>query len=189
MKYTEARLLAALRDRYTVPGNGGSGRYAFLTHVRTGAAWDQREIDAVVVCLWPSEHFDLHAFETKVSRGDWLREIQDRRGPDGVVASTDKSERTRSLADTFTIVAPRGVVRDGELPAGWGLIEADTLDGETVRLTSVVRAKPLRPREHELARVFPRGLVVAMLRAAGAVPGMRTGRKRKPLEATDEEDG
>jgi hypothetical protein len=162
--FTERSLLTALAKRHEYAANGGSGRYAFLTHVRTGAAFDQQEIDAVVVALWPSEHHDIHAFEVKCSHSDWVREIR----PD-----TYKSERTREIADTFTVVAPKGVVRDGELPEGWGLLEA-TLEDDVVKLRQAVKAKRLRgigtPRE----RAIPRGLLVAMLRAAGAVPGMTT---------------
>jgi hypothetical protein len=167
---TEADLLDALRRRYTYTGNGGSGRYAFLTHVRTGAAWDQQEIDALVVALWPSERHDLHAFEVKCSRTDWLREIR----PD-----TSKSERTRLLCDTFTVVAPVGVVRPGELPAGWGHVEAEQKD-DSVRLWTRVKA---RSAEWEPVdqRQMPRGFVAALLRAAGVVPGMRTGLRRRAV--------
>ena len=168
--FTEGSLLAALRQRHAFSANGGSGRYAFLTHVRTGAAFDQQEMDALAVALWPSEHHDLHAFEVKCSRTDWLREIK----PD-----TYKSERTRKLCDTFTIVAPKGTVRDGELPEGWGLIEATCVDGE-VRLRSTkapTRREPVTTHRG-YDRLLSRGLMVAMLRAAGAVPGMTSGRKR-----------
>jgi len=165
VRFTEAELLAALRLRFTFSGNGGSGRYAFLTHVRTGAAWDQQEIDAVVVCLWPSDDHELLAFEVKCSRTDWLREIR----PD-----ISKSERTRSLCDSFTIVAPANVVSLGELPQGWGLIHAwrDSESG-AVRLKQHTAPTP-RSGNDTIARSF----LVAMLRAADAVPGMTSGRRR-----------
>ena len=65
-RFTEAEVLEALRARYTVPGNGGAGRHAFLTHVRVGASFEQQEIDAVVFDLWPSDGFLIHAFEVEV---------------------------------------------------------------------------------------------------------------------------
>lgn len=170
-KFTECELLDALRVRHTYTGNGGAGRYAFLTHVRTGAAWDQQEIDAIVLDLWPSGHHDLHAFEVKCSRSDWLREIR----PD-----TSKSETTRALADTFTIVAPDGIVRPGELPTTWGLLEAwkdrgVVRIGGRGRVRQPARQRPLGPAYN---RTLPRGLVVAMMRAADVVPGMTSGLKR-----------
>ena len=131
--FTEAELLAALRRRFTFSGNGGAGRYAFLTHVRTGAAWDQQEIDAVVVCLWPSDSHSLLGFEVKCSRTDWLREIR----PD-----TSKSEKTRRLCDSFTIVAPTNVVSVGELPTGWGLLLASRTEGGDVRLRQQITPTP-----------------------------------------------
>lgn len=168
---TEATLLAALRKRHTAHGNGGAGRYAFLTHVRTGAGWDQQEIDAVAVALWPSEHYDIHAFEVKCSRTDWLREI---------CPNTYKSKRARQLCDTFSIVAPKRLVRAEELPSGWGLLEASTHDDGTAAL----RMASAPERLHDAAatrgeeRLLGRGFLVSLLRAADVVPGMTTGLRR-----------
>ena len=170
MTVTEGSLLAALRSRHASPGNGGAGRYAFLTHVRTGAAWEQQEIDAIAVALWLSEYHDVHAFEVKCTRADWLREIK---------PTMDKSTRARELCDTFTIVAPGGVVRRDELPLGWGLIEAAVREDGKITLRQSV--KPARLTElpvYRQDRALPRGFVVAMLRATGAVPGMTSGLKR-----------
>ena len=166
-KFTEADLLAALRYRFSYSGNGGSGRYAFLTHVRTGAAFEAQEIDAVMLCLWPSDQHSLMAFEVKVSRSDWLHEIK----PD-----LSKSDRARRLCDSFTVVAPKGVVRREELPEGWGLYEAYRDSAGAVRVRTVVAPKP-RPEKGDISRSF----LTAILRAAGAVPGMTTGLKREPV--------
>lgn len=164
---TEAELLSALRRRFTFSGNGGSGRYAFLTHVRTGAAWDQQEIDALVICLWPSDGLALLGFEVKCSRTDWLREIK----PD-----TSKSERTRRLCDSFTVVAPASVVKVGELPEGWGLLLASRTDaGLRLYQQTKPMVRQVVPGEPD---TVSRSFLVAMLRAAGAVPGMTSGLKR-----------
>ena len=176
MKFTEAQLLAALRQRHSQPGAAGAGRYAFLTHVRTGAAWEQQEMDAIAMALWPSEHFDLHGFEVKCSRSDWLREIR----PD-----TSKSQRARDICDTFSIVAPAGLVRLDELPKGWGLLEARTLRGD-VTLRAVAKPERLTPMPPRgVPRQMSRGLVVCLLRAAAAVPGMLSGLKRQAVEAAE----
>lgn len=168
MSFTEAELLSALRRRYTFAGNGGAGRYAFLTHVRTGAAWEQQEIDAVVMCLWPSDGLALHGFEVKCSRTDWLHEIK----PD-----TSKSEHTRSLCDSFTVVAPANVVEFGELPTGWGLLLASHTEGGGVRIHQQIKAQ-VRQVVPGVTDTISRSFVVAILRAAGAVPGMTSGLKR-----------
>lgn len=161
---TEAELLAALRRRFTYSGNGGAGRYALLTHVRTGAGFDQQELDAVALAMWPSEMHAMTGFEVKCSRTDWLREIR----PD-----TRKSERARALCDMFTVVAPLGIVRPGELPEGWGLIVA-ARDDDGVILRQHPAPALLRPLGAPVSRTF----LAALLRAAGAVPGMTTGLKR-----------
>jgi hypothetical protein len=177
---TEAELLAALRRRFTFSGNGGAGRYAFLTHVRTGAAWDQQEIDALVVCLWPSDNHSILGFEVKCSRTDWMREIR----PD-----TSKSERARTLCDSFTVVAPMNVVEIGELPTGWGLLLASPDVDGTIRLHQQVTPTPRDADRDHISRSF----LVAMLRASGAVPGMTSGLKRlaaavsSPVTAAKEE--
>lgn len=163
--FTEAELLSALKARHAVSGNGGAGRYAFLTHVRTGAAWDQQEIDAIAVCLWPSDKHSILGFEVKCSRTDWLREIR----PD-----TSKSDRARALCDSFTVVAPANVVSIGELPDGWGLVLATRDADGAVRLRQQTTPKPRDERADTVTRSF----LVAMLRAAGVVPGMTSGLRR-----------
>ncbi|HEY8861019.1 MAG TPA: hypothetical protein VIN37_02850 [Candidatus Limnocylindria bacterium] len=172
----EGEVLAALRDRFTVSGNGGAGRYAFLTHVRTGAAFDQQEIDAVVVCLWPSDSHALLGFEVKCSRSDWLREIR---------PNTSKSERARRLCDSWTVVAPANAVKIGELPAGWGLLLASSDEGGAVKLRQQVAPAFVYAGAVGEEKKITRSFLVAMLRAAGAVPGMRSGLKRArvPMES------
>lgn len=163
-KLTEAVVLELLRARMSRPGNGGSGEFAFLTHVRSDAAFDaKRTFDAMAVNLWPSRGLVIEVFEVKVSRSDWRREL----------AKPDKAEDAARVADRFTVVAPVGCVKDGELPPGWGLLEVHG-DGD---------AKPWRLRERTAPRLFDpdvptkakpvaRGLLVAMLRCCpGAVPG------------------
>lgn len=168
-RFTEADLLAALRIRFTFRGNGGAGRYAFLTHVRTGAAWNQQEMDAVVVCLWPSDQHHIYGFEVKCSRTDWLREIK----PD-----TSKSERARALCDSWTVVAPANIVSVGELPDGWGLLVASRSDLGGVVLRQHTTPRPRLAAIDEGDRRISRSFLVAMLRAANCVPGMTSGLKR-----------
>lgn len=178
--FTEAELLVALCDRFAFRGNGGAGRYAFLTHVRTGAAWDQQEMDALVVCLWPSDAHALLAFEVKCSRADWLREIR----PD-----TGKSERARRLCDAFTVIAPANVVGTGELPEGWGLLLASRDADGVVRLRqqTAPKLRQVVTGTSSGDETITRSFLVAILRAAGAVPGMTTGSKR--LAAAGSEQG
>jgi hypothetical protein len=177
---TEAEILALLERHYARPGNGGAGEYAFLRQVRNASGFDAtRTFDAVVVGLWPSRGHDLHVLEVKVSRSDWRREL----------AKPDKAEDAAKVADRFSVVAPRGVVDVAELPATWGYIEVSggtetvveseplfpggqpravrTVGGRKVR---VVRSAPLLRPPQECRGPISRGLLVTMLRAAGALP-------------------
>jgi hypothetical protein len=188
---TESNVLGLLRAKHARVGNGGSGEYAFLTHVRNAAGFDSsRTIDAIAVSLWPSRGLVIDAFEVKVSRSDWLRELADPR----------KAEDTCRIVDRFWIVAPAGVVRDAELPPTWGLIEVTggkrtpatqtALDGAddapilmTGRRLRTAKAAPLLHGSKTRGKPISRDLLVGMLRsAAGAIPKPQEARPVAPAE-------
>lgn len=74
-----------------------------------------RRMDAIAVRLWMGGALGqrVQAFEIKVSRGDWLRELQDFQKQTAVIQAVDD----------FFVVASRDVVHQEELPKGWGWIE------------------------------------------------------------------
>ncbi len=128
IKWTEAILLEALATRFAPPA------YAMLSHVPNGtAAHGDRTIDAIAMGLWPSRGLDLHGFEIKVERRDWLRELK----------APQKAEGWRF--DFFWLVTPLDLVKIPELPSAWGLIEArSTTTG--VRLTTTKEAPHYKPK-------------------------------------------
>lgn len=163
---TESTVYGLLRDTHRGNGNGGSGRAAVLASVRNNAGFGAtRTFDAVAMDLWPSRGLTLHIYEIKVSRSDWQREL----------ANPAKAEDACRLADRFSIIAPKGCVKPGELPPTWGLIEVhgDGTEDKPWRL----RTKTSAPLLHdETARPLPRGLVVGMLRSCpSAIPGHSAG--------------
>jgi len=185
---TESELLDLLERSLAKPGNGGAGEYAFLRQVRNAAGFNaNRTFDGVALGLWPSRGHDLHVYEVKVSRSDWLRELKD----------PAKAEDAAKVADRFSIVAQRGVVDVAELPATWGYIEAsggvEVLEPGQVlfeghepkpvrrvegrKLRTVKAAPLLRPAE-ECRGPIPRSLLVCLLRAAGAVPDVTPASQR-----------
>jgi hypothetical protein len=103
---TEAMLLKALR------GMHGGDAWGLLTKVRSGTGFSDRlrTADALAMSLWPSRGLELHGFEVKVSRSDWVKELR--------VAA--KAEEFARYCDRWWVVA--GVVREGELPPTWGLL-------------------------------------------------------------------
>lgn len=163
VKLSEPLVFQLLRDRYAKPGNGGAGEYAVLGAVRDGAAFDaNRTFDAVLVNLWPSRGLAIHVLEVKVSRSDWQRELR----------KPDKAESACRFGDYFSIVAPAGCVRDGELPPTWGLIEVHG-DGDTKPFK--LKEKAAAPRLHSERpqdRPVSRSQLVGLLRSCpGAIPG------------------
>lgn len=90
-----------------------------------------RSADAIAMSLWPSLGLELHGFEFKVSRADWLRELKDPR----------KAETFKRYCDRWWLVAgSSAIVRPGELPNGWGML---VLQGDRlVRLADAPRLDP-----------------------------------------------
>lgn len=94
-------------------------------------------------------------YEIKVSRSDWLQD--------------QKFEVYRAACHLFLIVAPKGVVQAGELPAGVGLLEPVGV-GDGQRL--VMRVKPARQVvDHEaLSLVMAHALMWRKDDRAGRIP-------------------
>lgn len=104
--YTAEELVQLLRQKYSSPD-----RYVVLEQVAdsTGIGWHSW-IDAVVLWLWPSDGIKRAAFEVKVSRQDWLHEIQ----------RINKNAWAREYFHEFWFLAPDFVIQIEELPEGSG---------------------------------------------------------------------
>lgn len=111
----------------------------------TGAG-PQRYADAIAMNLWPSRGLAIHGMEIKISRGDWQTELK----------KPAKAEAMARNCDYWWIVAAKGVVRDGELPPTWGLMEVDGR-GLVVKVAAPALDKP------ELTRTF----MASLIRRAG----------------------
>lgn len=102
-------------------------------------------IDFFAVNTWPSKRFWRIAVEVKVSRGDFLRELD----------RPQKRLQFVDVAHEFWFAAPAGMIKPPELPDGAGLLE---VAGDKLR--AKVRAKQREPEEPEF------GFAVVMLKAA-----------------------
>ena len=78
-----------------------------------GAAAIEQSLDAWAMQLWSPR--EIHAFEVKVSRGDFLREIKD----------PTKREFGLLVSTRFWFVAPAGLIDPAEVPPDSGLLEVD----------------------------------------------------------------
>lgn len=90
---------------------------------------DRRRIDAVALSAWPSRGYEVHGFEIKATRSDWLNERDDPR----------KSKWWMQRVDRWWLVAPTHVAEKDELPKNWGWLRLQN-DGS---LRQVVAAPEL----------------------------------------------
>ena len=131
---TETDLLGMLDARYSPkPKPGYPQRYLIGHHVSPPISFAAREhvrvADAIVLDRntsfqqrttpdkwgrlgndYATPYMAVHGFEVKVSRSDWLRELKD----------PCKSEAWSRYCHHWWLVAPRDVVKPGELPENWG---------------------------------------------------------------------
>lgn len=136
-------------------GNGPSAVLA--PRVKSAAGFEaKRTIDAISMGLYESKGMLIEGYEIKVSRSDWLRELK----------NPAKSAEFMRLVDRFwLVVANDSIVKDGELPDGWGLLVSQD-DGH---LTLRTRAKRLHA-DDDLPPAFSRAFLAPLLRAMRFAP-------------------
>lgn len=127
LQVTTATVRDMLRKRYAAP------EWALMEEVAPETGGGTRYADAIAVNLWKSRGHAVHGFEVKVSRSDWLRELKD----------PEKAEPVFRYCDHWFIVAPRGVVKDGELPPTWGLFEVRASGLVAVKAAPKLKAQPI----------------------------------------------
>lgn len=132
----------ALRRKYP------KGEYALIEEVGNATGFKcNRHADVVVMSLWPSRGLTITGFEIKASRTDWKKELE----------SPEKADSIYGYCDYwFLAVGDEDIVKEGELPATWGLMTPAT-DG-TMRVK--IQAEKI---EH---KPLDRSFVAAMLRKA-----------------------
>lgn len=137
-RITSHDLCAALKQAHP------ADEYVTLFEVRespTGTS--AARADAIVLSLWSSRALEISGFEFKTSRGDWLAELK----------NPGKAERIARYCDRWCLFTAPGVVKAGELPAGWGLWE---LTPGGIRRSVVPSTREAEP--------VPRGFLASLLR-------------------------
>lgn len=140
--YTAEQLELRLALRY----RGDDAEILFGVRNDAGFRAD-RTADAIAIGLWPSTGCYLQGFEIKVARSDWLRELKD----------GAKSEAFMPYMDFWWLVAPREVVKDEELPPGWGLLVPVGEDKLRVARQATRNESP---------KPMPRGMLAALVKRA-----------------------
>lgn len=140
LKMTSHRVCELLHQRHQPPQfacwtemRGGTGYSGYIRHPHDSAI-DQR-IDFFAINTWPSQAGCI-AYEIKVDRGDWLRELKQPR----------KRLFAERVAHECYFAAPWGIIRPDEVPEGWGLIVVSPVSTKlTIHATRrVIRRWPLR---------------------------------------------
>lgn len=115
--YMADDLLDRLKAKYS-----SRQQYVVLEQVASGTGRYARGwVDAVVFHLWPSAGCTRSAFEIKVSRGDFIRELQ----------NPEKNDWARKHTHEFWYLAPADVIKEEELPEGDGWMKPHG-DGLTI---------------------------------------------------------
>ena len=142
MKATEVK--SAIRQKFI--GN----EWAVFFEVADGTGTNnKRYADAVAMNLWPSRGLELHGFEIKVSRSDWLSELK----------NPEKSAAIQQYCDRWWIITPAGIVKPGEMPPTWGQYEVS----EKGQIRQIIAAPKLEPKD------VNRNFMAALMRRAGEV--------------------
>jgi hypothetical protein len=110
---SESTVFEALAKRFPAPA------WALISQVRNSTGYSgDRTCDAIAMSLWPSRGLELHGFEIKCSRGDWLSEMR----------RPDKADKMFKYFDRWWLaVSDASVVNDYEVPPTWGLIVMDKI--------------------------------------------------------------
>lgn len=135
---------SALRARFCSP------EWAIFFEVADGTGANQRRwADAVAMNMYPSRGLEIHGFEIKVSRSDWLRELK----------NPEKSSTVQQFCDRWWIVAPKELIKPGELPPTWGHYD--------ITPAGVIRQVVAAPKLEALPTT--KAFMAAMMRRAGGV--------------------
>lgn len=126
---TTSDILDALTAHYRKPGELRDGEI-LIPEVQ--APGSQRRADLVRVGMWQSRGTGIDVHEIKVSRSDWLRELDD----------PAKAEAWWPYCNRFWIAAPPGIVDPAELPPGWGLMELPATGKRRFRIRVAAANRP-----------------------------------------------
>jgi hypothetical protein len=110
-KWTADEVRACIEMRFDITGNGDSKKSVVFHEVPTGTGFGVGWVDSVVCELWPSNGWTRRAIEIKVSRADFLHELE----------HFEKSAWARAHFHEFWFCSPPDIIKPGETPEGCGL--------------------------------------------------------------------
>lgn len=161
MSETERTMLDRLNLRYSA-FNGNGIRYTRAEHVKNNIGFRANRIcDYMAIDLWGGQGYygreagpKLHGHEVKVSRSDWLTELKD----------PEKAQEFAQYCDFWwLVVSDKSIVREGELPPGWGLMVAYR---ETLRVVVQAELRDPLPMPRAMQATLTRSVTKTGLRLA-----------------------
>lgn len=160
-RWTERILLDRLRARHARTSSPtGVPDWVYMEHVRSHSGFDAAStIDALAMHLWRSRQHEVHAYEVKVTRADFRRELADDRA---------KSAIWRDWVERFWVVAPDSVVPLDELPDDFGLLVTWRDGLRVAKQAPRLRDKPAGWLPCE---PIPRPIIASLLRSAVKTSG------------------
>lgn len=162
---TTSELKASMSKRWSAP------EHALIWEVGDATGGRQnRNADAVIMGLWPSRGIHLEGVEIKTHRSDWLRELK----------IPAKAEAVSRYCDRWWIHATPGVVKDGELPVGWGL---RTFDGRSWKTEVEADLKTPEPVTREFLAALLRRTDQQETRRAAAMAEAMLEEERAKIDA------
>lgn len=107
-KITEAKILGMLEEKHS------GSECMFFKLLRTATGFDDaRTMDAFVFYIYKTHDRKKIAYEVKISKSDFMREIN----------HPDKRRDAMLFSNQYYFVAPKGMIAPRELPEGTGLME------------------------------------------------------------------
>jgi len=113
-----------IRDHFlkVYPSEGRPNRsFIYFDELRLGTGWsNEQRVDGFLLELWPSRDFCKTAFEFKVSRQDFLKEIK----------NPQKRYSAKSYSDRFVLVTANDICTREEIPedCGWYIFNGTELE-------------------------------------------------------------
>ncbi|RKZ99065.1 MAG: hypothetical protein DRQ46_00115 [Gammaproteobacteria bacterium] len=128
IKWTAEKVAGLLREKYSHP------KWSTFSELRnsTGYGMRQRYFDFFAINTWPSEHIKV-CYEIKVSRSDFLHELD----------NPKKRKDGMNLSNEFWFIAPKGCIKESEVPEGCGYMMAT--DGGMLKRIMAARYSETQP--------------------------------------------
>ncbi len=154
--------LMARLDRHHIKPSAPLPGGIFVPEVGVNGAWGaSARCDAIYVGFTSTSGRLLVGHEVKASRADWLTEL----------GKPDKASTWADQCHEWWLVTVPGVVHEGELPAGWGLM----VPGPSTTRMKIVHAAQRKPASHQPSWDAARSIMARLdtLRSAAIAEGVR----------------